>query len=74
MHDGRFATLDEVIDHYDSGGHGVDTVNPFILNLRRNFREGHGLTPAEKQDLLAFLRSLTDSSFVTNPDFGSPFE
>jgi cytochrome c peroxidase len=73
MHDGRFASLEEVIDHYDSGGHGTDTVNPFILNLRRNHQEGHGLTPQDKQDLLAFLRTLTDSSFVTNPAFASPF-
>jgi cytochrome c peroxidase len=74
MHDGRFATLEEVIDHYDSGGNGIDTVNPFILNLRRNHEEGNGLSPADKQDLLAFLKTLTDSSFVTAPALASPFE
>jgi cytochrome c peroxidase len=73
MHDGRFATLEEVVDHYDSGGHGTTNVSPFLLNLRRNHAEGHGLTPADKQDLLAFVRTLTDSAFVTNPAFSSPY-
>jgi cytochrome c peroxidase len=74
MHDGRFATLEEVIDFYDSGGEGTETVNPFILNLRRNHAEGHGLTAQDKQDLLAFVKTLTDSAFVTNPSYRSPFE
>jgi cytochrome c peroxidase len=74
MHDGRFATLEEVVDFYNTGGEGNETVNPFILNLRRNFAEGNGLTTQEKQDLIAFVKTLTDSSFVTNPNYSSPFE
>jgi cytochrome c peroxidase len=74
MHDGRFQTLEEVVDFYDRGGEGTETVNPFILNLRRNHREGHGLTAQDKQNLIAFLKTLTDSSFVSNPAYASPFE
>lgn len=73
MHDGRFATLEEVLDHYDSGGHGTQTVSPFLLNLRRNHTEGHGLSPEDKANLIAFVKTLTDSAFVTNPALASPF-
>ena len=67
MHDGRFATLEQVIDHYNSGGFGTPTVDPFIRVGR-----GLGLTVQEKSDLLAFLKSLSDSTFLTNPDYGPP--
>ncbi|MGB2736075.1 MAG: cytochrome c peroxidase [Saprospiraceae bacterium] len=65
MHDGRFKTLEEVIDHYDSGGFLAENKNPFIRKLK--------LTPGQKQDIIAFLHTLTDSSFVQNPDLRSPF-
>lgn len=54
MHDGRFATLEQVIDHYASGGHYADNLNPNIMPLR--------LRPADKADLIAFLHTLTDST------------
>ena len=59
MHDGRFATLEAVIDHYVSGGqraNGVRDVDAAIRPLE--------LTADEKQALAAFLRSLTDRAFV----------
>ena len=65
MHDGRFKTLEEVIDHYNSGGHVADNKNAFILPL--------GLNNREKKSLLAFLKTLTDTSFLENPDVLSPF-
>lgn len=65
MHDGRFKTLEEVLDHYNSGGNPADNKNPFIRKLN--------LTPSQKQDILAFLHTLTDTSFVKNPAFQSPF-
>ena len=52
MHDGRFATLEEVIDHYDRGGE----ISPNIHSLVRPL----GLTKKEKSQLLAFLKTLTD--------------
>jgi cytochrome c peroxidase len=65
MHDGRFKSLTEVIEHYNSGGHPADNKNPFIRNLK--------LTETQKMDLIAFLHTLTDSSFVKNPAFRNPF-
>ncbi len=68
MHDGRFATLEEVLDHYNDGGFFSPTVDPLIRVGR-----GLGLTPQEKADIIAFLHTLTDSAFVTDPSFASPF-
>lgn len=62
MHDGRFQTLEEVIEFYNSG---VQTSSP---NLDGN-QKPRNLNPQEKADLIAFLKALTDSSFVSNPDF-----
>jgi len=70
MHDGRFATLEEVIDHYHHGGVASVTVNPFIRTGNDSLR----MNAADKADLLAFLLSMTDSTFVNNPAFRSPFE
>tara|TARA_X000000950_G_scaffold42027_2_gene46233 strand:- start:12142 stop:13230 length:1089 start_codon:yes stop_codon:yes gene_type:complete len=59
MHDGRFSTLEEVIDHYNSGGHYSSTVDPLMKKL------GIGLllTNQEKADLIAFLKTLTDDDY-----------
>lgn len=65
MHDGRFATLEEVIDHYNSGGHNADNLD---VNM-----EPLNLTDQQKSDLIAFLKTLTDMSFVENPAFQNPF-
>ena len=62
MHDGRFSTLMEVIEFYNSGTKNSPTVDPMIS---KNFHKGGlNLTPSEKIDLLNFLLSLNDSNFV----------
>jgi cytochrome c peroxidase len=65
MHDGRFATLDAVLDHYSSGGksHPNKDVRVQPLNL----------TGSEKAALIAFLKTLTDPHFLTDPRFSDPF-
>lgn len=64
MHDGRFSTLMEVIEFYNSGTQASPTVDPMIS---KNFDKGGlNLTPQEKLDLLNFLLSLNDSDFVRN--------
>lgn len=69
MHDGRFKTLDEVIDFYS---HNI-VMSPSISPLMHHVNEGGiQLTPAEKSQLKAFLNSLTDESFLDNPAFGPP--
>ena len=67
MHDGRFQTLEEVVEHYNSGGHFISNVNAqSVLPLH--------LTAYEKQALVAFLHTFTDTSFVSNPNFQNPFK
>jgi len=70
MHDGRFTTLEEVIDHYDSGGKPSATIDSFM----KYTDGGLHLTDQKKEDLINFLKCLTDTSFVNNAAFLSPFE
>jgi cytochrome c peroxidase len=65
MHDGRFATLDEVLDHYSSGGKNHPNKDVRVQPLR--------LTASEKAALVAFLQTLTDPSFLSDPRFSDPF-
>ncbi len=71
MHDGRFNTLDEVIDHYSEGIKLGPNVDPIVAT---KFKDGLRLTDYQKEALKAFLESLTDTGFVNNPNFKSPFE
>jgi len=64
MHDGSLATLDAVVDHYVSGGKDSE----FRSDRVRGFR----LTAAERAALVAFLESLTDQRFLTDPAFARP--
>tara|TARA_B100000809_G_scaffold114620_1_gene112999 strand:+ start:487 stop:1722 length:1236 start_codon:yes stop_codon:yes gene_type:complete len=69
MHDGRFATLDEVIDHYSEGLVHSSTIDPLLKYVAQG---GVQLNPTEKADLKAFLLSLSEPDFITNPDFQDP--
>lgn len=66
MHDGRFFTLDAVLNHYDSG---VATTQNLDASLSSSGTLGIPLTPTEKLQLIAFLKTLTDNEFLTNPKF-----
>lgn len=78
MHDGSIATLDGVIDHYAAGGRtiatgahaGIGRDNPH----KSSFVAGFELTASERADLLAFLESLTDSTFLTDPRLADPWQ
>lgn len=61
MHDGRFKTLYEAVDHYCTGMKRSATLDP---NLARHPDGGVPLSEAEKQDLVAFLKTLTDERFL----------
>ena len=61
MHDGRFATLEEVVEHYDSGGKYSTTVDPLMKKLG----VGLQLTNQEKIDLVSYLKTLTDNEFIS---------
>jgi cytochrome c peroxidase len=71
MHDGRFATLDEVLEFYSTGVHATPFTDPF---MQKAFQGGVQLTEDEKEDLKAFLHTLTDTSFANNPAWKNPFE
>ena len=72
MHDGRFASLRAAIDFYDNGVQPHPNLDPRLVGpggapLRLN------LSAAEKDALEAFLRSFTDTAFLTDPKFSDPF-
>jgi cytochrome c peroxidase len=78
MHDGSIATLEEVIDHYARGGRLIES-GPYAGDGRDNpnksaLLNGFAITEQEKQDLIAFLRALTDEELLTNPAYSDPFE
>ncbi|HKA37450.1 MAG TPA: cytochrome c peroxidase [Thermoanaerobaculia bacterium] len=66
MHDGRYATLDEVLEHYARGGDR----NPDRSRLIRGF----SMTAQEKCDIVAFLESLTDEELLRNPELSDPWK
>ena len=66
MHDGRFTTLEEVINHYSEGLQFSSTIDPLMKKVGQG---GIQLTSQEKLDLKAFLLTLTDLEFINNPDF-----
>ena len=70
MHHGRFKTLEKVVDHYNTGAKSSATVE-FLLqyNLQPG---GLQLTAQDKTDLVAFLKTLTDETFLTNPAYQKP--
>ena len=72
MHDGRFATLEEAVDHYDLGGVESSTVDPLMKHTANSASPGLNLTAQEKIDLIAFLRTFTDQDFVNNTNYSHP--
>ena len=70
MHDGRFKTLEEVVDHYNADIRESSTVDPALLNTKQT---GLLLSQQDKQDLVNFLKTLTDNTFLNNEEYKSPF-
>lgn len=78
MHDGSIATLDAVIDSYAAGGRVIES-GPLagdgrLFPNKSSFVRGFTLSDEEKAALVAFLKSLTDESFLTRPDLAAPSE
>lgn len=69
MHDGRFNTLDEVIQFYSHGLLWSPQIDPLMHHIANG---GIQLTPTEKENLKAFLHTLSDTSFINNPALGKP--
>jgi cytochrome c peroxidase len=71
MHDGRFNTLEEVIEHYSSG---IRYENPSIhAQLAAHGGLQMNLSETQKADLVAYLKSMTDLEFIKNPKYSNPF-
>ena len=66
MHDGRFWTIEAVLEHYENGIEASSTLSPLLEN-------GIVLTETEKSDLINFLHTLTDETIVNDERFSSPF-
>lgn len=75
MHDGRFTTLEEVVEFYSSGINENNNIDPIFLKNSARIEQfgGLGLSTREKQALVAFLKTLTDTTFINNKAFRSPF-
>jgi cytochrome c peroxidase len=71
MHDGRFATLEEVIDFYSAGIQPNPDLSDRLQGATGPVR--FNFTAEQKAGLAAFLRALTDSAFITSPRFSNPF-
>ncbi len=66
MHDGRFTTLEQVINHYSQGLKASPTIDPLMKKVSAG---GVQLSIQDKADLKAFLLSLSDYEFISNPSF-----
>lgn len=77
MHDGTIATLEAVIDHYAAGGRTVATGPNQGDGSRNPYKSalvgGFAISSTERADVVAFLRSLTDSTFLTDPRLSNPW-
>jgi len=70
MHDNRFETLREVVDFYSEGVKNTEHTDPL---MKYAYRGGVQLSEKEKEDLVAFLKTLTDTGFINNPRYQRPF-
>jgi cytochrome c peroxidase len=69
MHDGRFTTLEEVIEFYSQGVKLTPYVDPLMHHVNSG---GVQLIESEKEDLLNFIKTLRDDEFMNNPEFSKP--
>ena len=80
MHDGRFSTLEEVLEHYNDGIRVSDTLSPLIMEADNrpqdatDIRISLNLNENEKRAIIAFLHTLTDHSFITDDELSNPFD
>ena len=73
MHDGRFNTLEQVVEHYNSGVQPHPNLSP-QLRLPDGSPRRLNLSPAQKAALVAFLKTLTDHALSTDVKFSDPFK
>ena len=69
MHDGRFSSLFEVIEHYNMGGHWSPTIDPNMKAVG----VGKNWSQQQKDAMIAFMKTLTDFQFLNDTTFTSPY-
>jgi cytochrome c peroxidase len=74
MHDGRFASLEEVIDHYNNNIADHPNLAEELRDWETDGAIKLGLDEVEVQSLIAFLHTLTDDSYLNDPKFSDPFK
>lgn len=85
MHDGRFATLEDVLDHYNEKIQRHPNLDFRFIDPNQGWDSGPvnnpgngginmGMTEQEKKDIIAFLNTLTDHTYINDPKFSDPFE
>jgi cytochrome c peroxidase len=72
MHDGRFATLEEVVEHYNSGVQDHPNLNNALKDAN-GMPQRLNLTDQQITDVVNFLKTLTDTDITTDPKFSDPF-
>jgi cytochrome c peroxidase len=72
MHDGRFDTLEQVLDFYAEGIQRSPNLDPVLGVHLNGGGSGLPLAPQDRADIVAFLKALTDPAFLANPDLGPP--
>lgn len=79
MHDGRFKTLEDVVEHYNNNIVNHPNLSTLLSQLGETDSEEDAvpirlnLTEDEKKALVAFLKTFTDESFIRDPKFSNPF-
>jgi cytochrome c peroxidase len=72
MHDGRFSTLAQVLDHYNAGVKPSKTLDPLLTSASSSL--GIAMTDTDQQQIIAFLKTLTDRTFTKDQRFSNPFK
>jgi cytochrome c peroxidase len=73
MHDGRFTTLLEVVEHYDSGVENHPNLDPRLRNPQTQMPQRLGLSAEDRSALVAFLETLEDPTLAEDPRWADPF-
>ena len=73
MHDGRFKTLGEVLNHYSHGINNSENLSPVLMDGNGKAKS-FNISDADKDALIAFLNTFTDYTMITDPKYSNPFK
>jgi cytochrome c peroxidase len=73
MHDGRFSSLEAVVEHYSHGINDTRTLAPFFRNLDGTVKTLN-ISTIERDAIVAFLKTLKNDDFLTSPMYSDPFK